>query len=389
MKKQVLVVTGLLILASVCVVWVYLLIFGVPKDSSDIFSDFGFPTESSQETPINNTTNEVFEGNTIDISSTEKLSQLTIRPVAGWQSIIVSTTTEKLIYAEQGTGHIYEININTGEESRIDGTTIPGTQSVFFSTNGKSAVFISEASGVLINILRLEDSTQIELPTGSDNFQFLGNSTLLYTVTNAAGSTGYSYNTESEVHTELFNTPFGEISVIWTDTGNYLYNKPSPHLEGSLYQAAGTNLKSILPSQYNLTAFSNLAGDTFLYTAVDILDQQLRTKALRNGSIREVPILGVKDKCVFSDDDNNIVWCGSPQETMGDKDELSNWYKGVQQFSDNLWEIDLSTQTGSFLLNFTKFSGREIDIDKIQVNVTENRLYFRNKIDNTLWLFNL
>jgi len=395
MKKQVLVATGLFILVGVCALWIYLLVFGVPKDTNDIFADFGFPVARNDGQAGDTLANQE-NSSTVAVSNAEKLSQLTLRPVAGWQTLTISSTTEAVVYAEQGTGHIYEININTGAEERIDGTTVPGTKSTIFSPDGKTVVFISDTEGknrVYVRSINTssEDAGYIstELPPNASNVSFSGTKTLNYTLADADGSAGYEYNLTNNSQTVIFNVPFKEIAVIWSSDGTYLYNKPAPDLRGSLYKLNGNKLASLTDSAYNLVATKQDLGSIFAYTKADIFADKLVGYALVNGEETELPLIVVPEKCTFSNKELYQMWCALPVKNDYERDSLTNWYKGTEKNEDLIWNYDIAGGSATLLDDLTEISGRNIDVDNITTNASEDKLYFRNKNDNTLWLYNL
>ena len=121
MNRKVLIGIGVVLIFIVLGVWVYLMIYGVPKNSDDVFANLGFgsgPIDDSLPPPITEEpTPTILDTETPD---PEALRQLTVRPVAG-ATIFADGDTQYIRYAERGTGHVYEINIASGNESRISG----------------------------------------------------------------------------------------------------------------------------------------------------------------------------------------------------------------------------------------------------------------------------
>lgn len=101
---------------------------------TDIFTNF---SGLSSETPVEIFTPPEEAPPTVDVATT-KLKQLTTKPVIGFRDFQATTTEPKFVrYAEAGTGHIYQINLESGVEERLSNTTIINAGAAEFSPNGK------------------------------------------------------------------------------------------------------------------------------------------------------------------------------------------------------------------------------------------------------------
>jgi hypothetical protein len=57
--------------------------------------------------------------------------------------------------------------------------------------------------------------------------------------------------------------------------------------------------------------------------------------------------------------------------------------------NDNLWVVDGNSLRSTRLAQVEFESGRNIDVIGMSINKEESSLYFRNKLDNTLWQYEL
>ena len=138
MKKQIIIFSGIVIIFTLLLVWVYLLFFGTPKSSEQVINDLGFGDGDAEI--LNNTIGSSTES--MINTNRPKLRQLTTKPVAGFNEIL-ATNTEKLptiYYVEMGTGHIYSINLDSGEETRISATTMAGTNIASITNTGEYVI---------------------------------------------------------------------------------------------------------------------------------------------------------------------------------------------------------------------------------------------------------
>lgn len=395
MKQRILVATGLFILVGVCALWVYLLMFGVPKSPRDVAADFGFPIANDTPTERPAIATQTTERQTIDTQSSA-LVQLTTRPVAGWQSIHTSDTTTNIVYAEQGTGHIYNIDLTSGTETRTDATTVANTSAVYFSPDAQAAVFVADRDGsthISIRSISLDQSNNsyidTELPPGAENISFSNNTTIHYTYSDEEGTKGYIYDISTKTQRVSFEVPFQSVTVVWGENNTYLYNKPSPYLKGNFYRVAGSTLTSLLAPAYDLTVASTQDAHALIYSYANPSTDSLETKLYAPNNTQELATVLIPEKCVFAHTYDDIAWCGSSLKKNYGRDAINDWYKGTTQFEDSLWEVNLSTGEILRTADLTKLSGRAIDIDKISAGDSDMKIFFRNKINNTLWLYNL
>jgi len=101
-----------------------------------------------------------------------------------------------------------------------------------------------------------------------------------------------------------------------------------------------------------------------------------------------LPILALKDKCVFDSFTDEYLWCAAPN-TSEEATFVEDWYKGTLTSEDNLWLIELAAGEARLYADFKNLSGRTIDVSEITINETGTAITFTNKTDHTLWLYDL
>jgi hypothetical protein len=92
------------------------------------------------------------------------------------------------------------------------------------------------------------------------------------------------------------------------------------------------------------------------------------------------------EKCVGGTGARDNQFCASPF-TLNEPNLPDAWYKGRYVSNDNLWEI--SAGKGSLLAYPSHTIGRNLDIQNLQISEDDRMLYFSNRIDNTLWLYEI
>ncbi|MBU0998803.1 hypothetical protein KKG24_00625, partial [Patescibacteria group bacterium] len=85
---------------------------------------------------------------------------------------------------------------------------------------------------------------------------------------------------------------------------------------------------------------------------------------------------------------SNAIYCGVPKSITNNR-YPDTWYQGEVSFSDQIWKIDIKTESATLLLDPITISGEDIDSIKLMLDSNENYLFFINKKDSFLWEFNL
>ncbi len=385
MKKTLLITFGTLIVLGVVGAWIYLFTYGAPKNSGEVFGRFGIrDTTNTEVVPTQvNESETVDVQNTTDAGAPQKLRQLTTRPVAG--AVFAGS---ELIYVEQGTGHIYAINLDDGKETLVNGTTIAQSSEAVFSTDGAYVAITSySASGNTVVVEKTSVGTDgkegFTLPKGAVEVSFGTDAkTVLYILRGESGATGYSYNTTKGISGQLFSIPLRDVRVLW-GTPTYVYTTPTATAVGFIYKIEGGSLTYVTGGGYGLMGLPYSNG--VIVSKTEGSEVQSFTVPVKKDSV-SFPISLIPEKCVYQ---RETFFCATPNTSIDTRTFPDNWYKGVISYSDILWSIDTTTGDASVLTNLLSESGREVDVSKIGIDDVGKRIYFVNKNDNTLWMFDM
>ena len=390
MKKQVIIFAGVGIIILLLLVWVYLLFFGTPKSSDQVINDLGFGNGEAEmlENTISSST-----GSTVN-TNRPKLRQLTTKPVAGFNEIL-ATNTEKLptlYYVEMGTGHIYSLNLDNGEETRISATTMAGTNVSSITNTGEYVVIGNKNNKTFpLTIGKISTSTNEivtkELPIPVDQFKIsLSGNYLLYTTKESFGLAGHSYDLRSGNDKVIFSLPFHEAIIQWgneaSDT-HYLYPKPTYLLEGYLYQIKGGKISRLPIDGFGLTALAN--ENIAIYSVGKNTAQKNYIYNFNLNKETEVPYTFLPEKCILGVVGTKMICAWENRDLPLEFPDA--WYKGSLGFRDSIWIIYGDDFSNQFLIDTFKESGREVDVTNLSIGSSEKALYFINKNDNTLWMY--
>jgi hypothetical protein len=387
MKKTLLIIGGALIVIIVVAIWVYLFMYGKPANSGEVFAKFGFggrDTSGDIQPSVPSTPTD-FES--VVSTTPTKLRQLTTRPVGGAQF-----TDTGIRYVEQGTGHVYDINLTSGEETLVSGTTIPQTTSATFSNDGTHLTITSlraQGTETIVGTITMDaqnggEVDGVALPPEATEITFTEDgSGVYYAIKGTNGTIGYLFDIEKETSTEVFSIPLRDVHVLW---GNplYVYTTPTATQTGFLYRVENKNrLTYMLQGLPGLTAVRY--GEGVVVSSIT-RERSVLVALKEDGTKVEQALPYIPEKCAVNPTDTTYVFCAVPINTSKGAFP-DDWYMGTISYNDILWSMNTATGEATSMLNFLTESEQEMDVYHIGVKQDGMLLYFINKNDNTLWLY--
>ncbi len=393
MKKITFIILGVISIILLSV-WAYLLFVHTPSEEGGLFADFGWFT-NQDVTPIEVLPPVVEEVPLVNVAG-PRLRQLTTKPVAGYVEVYSTSSEPYFIrYVEAGLGHIYEINMETGEEVRISNTTIPQANKAEFSSSGANVAIQADVTArntITVGTITDGEFSGQTLSTSVTDFTFSDNDELYYSevATGGTDTLGKALNLTANTTRNLFTIPFRIASIGWAKDGrtsHYTYTKPAPRLFGYIYSISnGTILREPITGN----GLNIIANDKYIVYTRREGEQNATYSYNRNtGAITELAVTMIPEKCTIPDQElpENILYCAFE---MGfyDYKFIDEWYKGIRSFSDVVWKIDLDTGNAQNILPKNS-SSQAIDIQSIQYSNETMTLYFINKNNKTLWAYDL
>lgn len=390
MKRPLFLIIGGVLIFILVGVWIYVLLYGNPRNISETFADFGFGDTIDTTVVVDPTPPEPEPEPTVDTDTeTQRLQQLTTTATAGYQ--VVEDEEERFVYyIEMGTGHIFSINRFTGEEERISRTTIANTRSGVITPNGNWVLF-QAANGTVTFGEFLEDSDTLSTTPLSDtvaDFTATRENTFLYSEPTTNGMLIREFDPALETTTTIASVPFREAAISWgltADSVHYVYPKAARQLKSYTYQIENGTLSRMPVSGFGM---SMIGSDTYILYSESDLDSTYNSYTYRKntGSTEPAPINVVPEKCTQLHNISNSFVCAAEfndlPNTMPD-----SWYAGEQVFSDILWEVYAAEGAAEILTGIESISGRAVDAINLQTSTDNADVYFQNKFDKSLWLY--
>jgi hypothetical protein len=389
MKRTLFIIGGVSIICILVGVWAYFLFFGTPNPDGGVFANFnlGNTDDPSVVIPVEPEPTEPL----VDVTSPERLRQLTTQPVAGFAEVqLTPSSTPQARYIEAGTGHIYSIDLETGVETRISATSIPLTNAGVMTPNGRYALMQSGSGLGSEHVIGIISTTSDELrnfaiPGTVTSFAATTENTFVYTIPVGNELVAQSYDPSTNATTELFRIPFRDATIAWgnTESGpHYVYPHTTSRLEGYVYSYTDGVATREPASGYGLSVVGSSAG--YIYSEVQ--DGEYNTYATNRGASNPAPLTIIPEKCVFAQSDASMAICGiALTEFPYLMPDL--WYKGEVQMNDSLWEYSVENESTSLLVSPENATGRQLDIVQPQFGINDANLYFQNKVDQTLWIY--
>lgn len=381
MKRPLTIAIIALIVILLTGAWVYLFVHGSPKSAGDVFTRFGFGDAPPPEMPGTPTVDVA----PVDASGTpERLKQLTTRPVAG-----AAFTAGGIEYVEQGTGHVYSIDLGSGEEKLESGTTIAGAERATFSGDGTYVAVTSLQNGEPnTDVGRIDGLSGklegVSLPPGARDIGFGAASTsLYYLLPGSAGASGYAYDLIEGKGAEMFHIPLRDVHPIWGEP-LYVYTTPTAHATGYVYRLDDGKLTYVHDGATGLTALPYPGG--------------IVTTFARSGRVTSVALAAegettldeplIPEKCASTPAWGSVLYCGIP-DSLDAADFPDAWYMGTLSYRDSLYRVDVALGTSELVSDMLAESGREVDVLTMGASADGSKVYLINKNDNTLWMYDL
>ena len=208
---------------------------------------------------------------------------------------------------------------------------------------------------------------------------------IFYLLDGGSGSIGVIADKDNENKKIIFESPLEEWLI--TNVENKYINfttKPEITTKGFsfLFNTETSSFNKIIGDKLNLSTLINNSFDV-LYSEYGKLGPKLYIYDNEEKINNEIYIQTFPEKCVW-DKKNIYIYCGVPMEELSNYD-LTNWYKGLTSFSDDIWKINTKTNEIEFLISPREFEIEGIDIMNPILNEDGNYLLFTNKKDYSLW----
>ncbi|MEK7085145.1 MAG: WD40 repeat domain-containing protein [Patescibacteria group bacterium] len=361
---------------------------------SGLFPDIG-PSGREEEKPGSGVST-----TTPPAAATAKLYKLVPESVSGAMFVknapqssrraATSSSAGKIRYIERATGHVYDIDPDGKNKTRISNTTAPGIFDVAWAPDGNRAV-LKYAAGSSISIIsaKFTGSTTQGVFLSSDLKDILFSpkgDRIAYVAESGGDGVIITASPENKNPRVIFKNPFSSWMFLWPEEGiMYIAPRPSAYLNGFLYRLniASGALEKIAGPRAGL--LFSVSGNTVLVSESNPRKKTIDTLVLdaKTGKTSLSPVRVIPEKCAWSKKEKEAAFCAVsdpfPPAVIPD-----DWYQGKILFADKVVKINFgAAPQKEFML------GEFADVYKPFLSPEEDKLFFINRVDGALWALEL
>jgi len=367
---------------------------------ADTFKNF-FPFGGEEVVNNNNGTTTPDETPIVEepVDFIQKLRKLSSEPVAGAGLLDVKAGTV-VRYIEKATGHIFEVELFSPRQGRISNTTVPKVYDAVWGNKNNSLItrYLKDDDRTVetysLTVKDISTTTEntitgIAFPSRISDVSVI-DASVFYLEQGVNGSNGYVSNWSGGSKKQIWNSPIKELISQYVNNKTVaLTTKSEENTEGFLYfvDTGNGSTRRIIGNIIGLSTLVDSSATRVLYLkqeqGVEMFLYDMTTKT--RDAVYPVTF---PEKCVWSSKNKDIVFCAVPKEGV-EKSSLTFWYKGLNQFNDDIWKYDLENKTSDIVLSMSSETSENIDVIKPILSESEQYLVFMNKRDNALWSLDL
>lgn len=332
-----------------------------------------------------------------------KLWRIDRTPVAGVGfETAAGTSSARVIYAQQATGHIFTADPATQSTERISNVLVPKTYRALFARDGSFVMQTVGDDGSIHSIAGARPEPVQEGEEASTSTPSLGRElprnmralaldparkTLLWIAADNGGAAIMSA-AWSKTGTRLLATPIGSWRLFASAGTSYAVLAGDESAPGYAYRIVSAG--ALTPLVKNVTGLSFLPSENpgvFLYSSAAGDAPVLYAKTAASSSPVALAVHTIADKCVWAPGKANIAYCAVPAEASGFS--LAGWYRGHIHTVDTWWVIDTANGTAKEAYAMQRAEGGSLDVRQPIIDPTGNFIAFINGVDQSLWLWRI
>lgn len=378
----------------------------IATTTTDVYDPFGtVATDNNISTSTINT--DIATSTSVIPDTLDRLRQISANPISGF-SVTDNAKTGKtdIHYILRANGNIYEAYTDSPETKRLSITTVPKVYESIWLPGGEKLIirYLKEDLGDVETFsvkINPATTTLNEFEGGIDGNHLpekIGGlavnpkgDKIFYLVNGATGSSGYVSKPDGLNKKSIFESPLIEWLISWPKEEIItITTKPSAKVAGYMYflnSQTGSRTR-VLGGINGLTTKTNSATNEVLYSDSTKGSPKLSLFNTKNGESKQLPWNTFPEKCLWSNLDTKIIYCAVPKVfEAGDYPDL--WYQGLTSFTDDIWTINTDTGASTLVYDLEQESNKSMDIVDLQLDKSEDYLFFINKTDLTFWSLGL
>lgn len=315
----------------------------------------------------------------------------------------IASATPTVRFVDRATGNIFESVLTLTGFKRITNTTIPKIYEAVWQPRGSSVIlrYLNESGesiqSLFAKIINLSETDSEDI--GELQGTFLPSGILGAAVDSSSGKIAYlaprtgggvnlfTTDANGEKAKLIYGSSIKDWIVSWVKNDTIsLTSKASAGIPGYLYflKADSGSIERVLGNVEGLTTLPNKDGSKIIYSEIKGGKPILSVYDKKVGKSSPLSLSTFPEKCVWSSDDTDILFCASPN-AIPSGTYPDNWYQGKISFSDSLWKINTLVSEVVSIVDLTVLADENIDAVNLLLDPTQNHLVFTNKKDGALW----
>lgn len=341
------------------------------------------------ETPLEQ---DLTEQDNVALTTNTDIAGAALRAVSAEPVLSPTIANGKARWYAKSNGYIFEANLDGSGSHIISSNVLPGLLKAIWSPNGNQVITLFDDQGQIKKYL-YDFAAQVSTPLIRE-IRWLDWSPdqnkvcyQYYSPQNETNNISIA-NPDGSQWSEIIPTRMKDLIVEWiTPEQISLREKASGLAQSSIYTLNATNkeFKKIIDSAFGLTALWSPLGDKILLSETDNRGGGLKLKLadLEESTVKELSIVTLPEKCVWSKD-GRTIFCAIPEQIAGDLSMPDDWYQGKISLADSFWQINLGTQEATQITDTTDYDAKELLLPD-----AENYLLFVNRADGRLYSLEL
>lgn len=295
-------------------------------------------------------------------------------------------------YIDRQSGNVYAFRVHERTATRISNKTLPGIQ---------EASWLADGSRAFVRFLE-KDSAGVEhvstymLPANGEGGYFLeqdlaevrtASSSVLALYSSGTGSVASLAGPEGTSGTTLFSSLLSSLHVRFAGGNFVATTKATSALDGYafLVDRAGSFTRLLGPLR-GLDTLPNPSGSQVLYSYIDRTKLYTQVLDVANRTTVPLPLVTLAEKCAWNRE-GTAVFCGVPTTVRGTLPD--DWYQGAHSFTDRVWRIDLTSRVATLIFDPNELAEEAMDIEALTLDSASDVLVFMNRLDGSLWSYDL
>lgn len=335
--------------------------------------------------------------------------EISSTPVSGFSNAWGGIDGPLVRYIEQETGNVYEAPLNIDTKIRISNQTIPRVRETVWFPGGSGFIarYLTENDEIESFSATIKKATSTE-EEGTLTGRFLNKNIFDLELVNRKSATSskelirviyaikdrgsniYLANADGTNSRNIANIEMTEIELFpLSETSIFIQTKPSAMGMGSLFllNTRTGSLSKIIGPISALSTLPNEDGSLVLFSANINRIPNLYIHNRDNGESYSLGIRGFADKCAWSLNNKEKVYCAIPNTLESGPRYPDDWYQGKISFTDSIFEID-ANDTDSVKTRKIVDSREArffIDTDIILPSDDDKFILLRDKTTKSLW----